>query len=133
MSTATDNPDAAADTRTVEIVFPQHLNHQGTLFGGEALRMMDAAAFIAATRRARRTMVTAGVDHVAYEAPVHHGEIVEVAATVASVGRSSVAVDVEMTAEALLSGKRRRCGSGRFTLVAVDERERAVPVEGGEQ
>lgn len=130
MGAPADTPDAPTGARTVEIVFPQHLNHQGTLFGGEALRMMDAAAFVAATRRARRTMVTAGVERVAYEAPVHHGEIVEITATVASVGRSSVAVDVEMTAEALLTGERRRCGSGRFTLVAVDERERAVPVEG---
>jgi acyl-CoA hydrolase len=122
----------AADTRTVEIVFPQHLNHQGNLFGGEALRMMDSAAFIAATRRARRTMVTAGVDQVAYEAPVHHGEIVEVVAAVADVGRSSVAIDVEMSAEELLSGERRRCGTGRFTFVAVGEDGRAVPIQAGE-
>jgi acyl-CoA hydrolase len=121
---------APADTRTVEIVFPQHLNHQGTLFGGEALRMMDSAAFIAATRRARRTMVTVGVERVAYEAPVHEGEIVEVVARVAEVGRTSVAVDVEMSAEALLTGERRRCGGGRFTFVAIDASER--PVEVGE-
>jgi acyl-CoA hydrolase len=121
---------APADTRTVEIVFPQHLNHQGNLFGGEALRMMDSAAFIAATRRARRTMVTAGVERVAYEAPVHHGEIVEVVATVAEVGRTSVAIDVEMAAEALLSGERRRCGTGRFTFVAIDEQDRPVAIAG---
>jgi acyl-CoA hydrolase len=119
----------AADTRTVEIVFPQHLNHQGNLFGGEALRMMDSAAFIAATRRARRTMVTVGVERVAYEAPVHHGEIVEVAATVSGVGRTSVEVAVEMTAEALLSGERRRCGTGTFTFVAVGEDDRPVAIQ----
>jgi acyl-CoA hydrolase len=119
---------ALADTRTVEIVFPQHLNHQGNMFGGEALRMMDSAAFIAATRRARRTMVTVGVAHVDYVASVHEGEIVEIAAAVADVGRTSVAVDVEMTAEALLSGERRKCGSGRFTFVAVDEDEHPVAI-----
>jgi len=118
------------DTRTVEIVFPQHLNHQGKMFGGEALRMMDSAAFIAATRRARKTMMTVGVEEVDFEAPVHHGEIVEVAATVARVGRSSVTVEVEMSAEALLSGERRRCGRGRFTLVAVDESDRPIAVQG---
>ncbi len=46
----------------VEVVYPQHLNHHGTLFGGEALRMMDTAAFVAATRRTRRTMVTVAVE-----------------------------------------------------------------------
>lgn len=113
---------------TVEVVFPQHLNHQGSLFGGEALRMMDTAAFIAATRRARRTMVTVGVERVAYEAAVHHGEIVEIAATVAAVGRTSVTVDVEMTAEELLTGERRRCGHGRFAFAAVDDRGAPTPV-----
>jgi uncharacterized protein (TIGR00369 family) len=115
--------------QTVEIVFPQHLNHHGTLFGGEALRMMDSAAFIAATRRARRTMVTVGVERVAYEAPVRHGEIVEVAATVVDVGRSSLTAEVEMIAEVLLSGERRRCGHGRFAFVAVDDDGRAVPID----
>lgn len=122
----TDSADA--ETRYIEVVFPQHLNHHGALFGGEALRMMDTAAFVAATRRARRTMVTVGVENVVYEAPVWPGEIVEIGASVAHTGRTSVTVDVELTAEVLLSGERRHCGSGRFTFVAVDEAGRSVPV-----
>jgi acyl-CoA hydrolase len=113
-------------TRMVEVVYPQHLNHQGTLFGGEALRMMDTAAFVAATRAARRTMVTVGVRDVTYDAPVHHGEIAEIAATVVQTGTTSVAVDVELVAEELLTGVRRPCGRGRFTFVAVDDGHRPV-------
>jgi acyl-coenzyme A thioesterase PaaI-like protein len=86
-------------TRMVEVVFPHLLNHQGTLFGSQALRMMDTAAFVAATRRARRTMVTVGVEEVSYQAPVRQGEIVEIAAEVSRVGRSSVTVEVQMYAE----------------------------------
>jgi acyl-CoA hydrolase len=119
---------AGETTRFVEVVFPQHLNHHGNLFGGEALRMMDTAAFVAATRRARRTMVTVAVEHVAYEAPVHHGEIVEIAATIAATGRSSVTVAVDLIAEALLTGERRRCGSGRFVFAAVDEDGRSIAI-----
>lgn len=118
MTTETNEP-----TRFIEVVFPQHLNHHGTLFGGEALRMMDTAAFVAATRRARRTMVTVGVKEVAYEAPVRHGEIVEIIASIAGTGRTSVTIDVEMIAEALLSGERRRCGRGRFTFASVEEND----------
>jgi acyl-CoA hydrolase len=115
-------------TRTVEVVYPGHLNHHGTLFGGEALRMMDTAAFVAATRHARRTMVTVAVERVDYEAPVHEGEIVEIDAVVAETGRTSVKVDVEMHAETLLTGERRRCGRGRFVFVALatDGRPTAV-------
>ena len=123
------NEEREDTTRLVEVVFPQFLNHQGTLFGGQALRMMDTAAFVAATRRARRTMVTVGVEEVAYEAPVRHGEIVEVAAEVSRVGRSSVTVEVEMIAEELLSGSRRRTGRGRFVFVAVDDDGRPLSVD----
>jgi uncharacterized protein (TIGR00369 family) len=112
----------------VEVVFPQALNHQGNLFGGQALRMMDTAAFVAATRRARRTMVTVGVERVEYHAPVRHGEIVEMVATIAEVGRTSVTVEVEMVAEALLTGERRSCGEGRFAFVALDDDGRPVEV-----
>jgi len=120
--------EEAVSQKTFEVVYPQHLNHQGNLFGGEALRMMDTAAFVAATRRARRTMVTVAVERVAYEAPVHHGEIVEIEAIVADTGRTSVTIDVEMHAEVLLTGSRRRCGTGRFVFAAVDERGTSVPL-----
>lgn len=120
--------DLNAPARMVEVVFPQFLNHQGTLFGGQALRMMDTAAFVAATRRARRTMVTVGVEDVAFTAPVRHGEIVEIAAEVTAVGRSSVTVEIEMTAEALLSGARTPTGRGRFIFAAIDADGQTVAV-----
>ena len=34
------------ETRIVEMVFPNQANHYGTLFGGDALRLMDMAAFV---------------------------------------------------------------------------------------
>lgn len=121
--------ERTTSTRTVEVVYPQHLNHQGTLFGGEALRMMDTAAFVAATRRARKTMVTVAVEQVEYIAPVHHGEIVEIEAEVSGTGRTSVTVEVVMSAEVLLTGERRHCGRGRFVFAAIDESERSVVLD----
>jgi acyl-CoA hydrolase len=116
-------------TRMTDIVMSEHLNHRGTLFGGVALSMMDRAAFVAATRHSRQTVVTVGVDHVDYVAPVHIGEIVEVLAEVTATGRTSMTIDVTMVAEVLLSGERRLCGTGRFVFVAIgaDERPVAVP------
>jgi uncharacterized protein (TIGR00369 family) len=115
-------------TRMMQVVYPQHLNHQGTLFGGEALRMMDTAAFVAASRRARQTMVTVAVQNIVYEAPIQNGQVVEIEAKVTGTGRTSVTVDVEMHSEQLLTGARRRCGTGRFVLVAVDDDGRPVPL-----
>lgn len=109
-------------------VFPDQTNHLGTLFGGQALSMMDEACFVAASRFARKTCVTVQVDRIDFTVPVRAGELVEVVARVASIGRTSLTCDVELFAENLTTGERRHATGGRFVLVAVDEAGRPTPV-----
>jgi acyl-CoA hydrolase len=114
----------------IEIVFPDQTNHYGTLFGGHALRLMDKAAFVAASRYARRTVVTACSERVDFKTAVHHGSLVELVASVIATGRTSMTVSVEVFAEDLLSGRRQLCANGRFVLVALDEQGRPTRVGG---
>lgn len=65
----------------IEMVFPDQTNHCGTLFGGHALRLMDKAAFVAASRYSCRTAVTACSERVDFKNAVHHGNLIELAAT----------------------------------------------------
>lgn len=116
------------ETRLVEMVFPDQTNHYGTLFGGHALRLMDKAAFIAASRHARRPVVTAASERVDFHQSVHHGQLAELAARVVATGRTSMTVEVELIAEDLLTGDRKLCSKGRFVLVALDEHLRPTPV-----
>ena len=44
------------------------------------------------------------------------------------VGRSSITVEVEVTAEALLTGKRLVAMRGSFEMVAVDARGKPIPI-----
>ncbi|MDH5832380.1 acyl-CoA thioesterase [Luteimonas kalidii] len=116
-------PPAGAPTteaRLLEIVFPDHTNHIGTLFGGTALAWMDKAAFIAASRYARRSVVTARSEQVDFKLPIRQGQLVETVARVVAVGRTSMQVDVELIAEDLLSGDRAPCTRGRFVMIALD-------------
>jgi len=46
-------------TRMVEMVSRNQTNHYGALFGDHALRLADMAAFVTASRQARRPVVTA--------------------------------------------------------------------------
>ncbi len=114
----------------VEIVFPDHSNHLGTLFGGQALAWMDKAAFIAASRHARRTVVTARSERIDFSAPVPTGSIVELVARVVETGRTSMQVEVELHCEDLHSGTSRLATRGRFGMVAVDGEGRPVEVRG---
>lgn len=123
-------PDAAMPTeaRLLEIVFPDHTNHLGTLFGGQALAWMDKAAFIAASRYARRTVVTARSDQVDFKLPIRQGQLVETIARVVEVGRTSMQVQVELVAEDLLSGRRQVCTRGRFVMIALDDQGAPTPI-----
>ncbi|MEM9596564.1 MAG: acyl-CoA thioesterase, partial [Acidobacteriota bacterium] len=57
----------------IEMVFPGQTNHFGTLFGGQALALMDKAAFIVASRYARRAVVTASSEKCDFHVPVRQG------------------------------------------------------------
>lgn len=115
-------------TAMVEMVFPGHTNHHGTLFGGQALAWLGKAAMVAASRHARMPVVMAASERVDFHAPVLEGEIADLAARVVAVGNTSMTVEVLMTAEALLTGQRRLCTRGRFTMVAVGYDGRPLPV-----
>ena len=108
------------EARLLQMVFPDHTNHLGTLFGGQALAWMDMAAFIVASRYARTTVVTARSEQVDFNQPIRKGDLVEVIATIVKVGRSSMNVDVEVVTEDLLSGERKLCTRGRFVMTALD-------------
>lgn len=120
---------APTEARMMDIVFPDHTNHLGTLFGGQALAWMDKAAFIAASRYARSTVVTARSEQVDFSRPIRQGQLVETIARVVAVGRTSMQVEVELVSEDLLSGERQTCTRGRFVMIALDPegRPRAVP------
>ncbi|MBN8791752.1 MAG: acyl-CoA thioesterase [Stenotrophomonas nitritireducens] len=116
------------EVRMAEIVFPNHTNHLGTLFGGQAMAWMDKAAFLAAARYSRRTVVTAHSDQVDFKLPIRIGEMVETVGRVVEVGRSSMTVQVELIAEDLHSGERKLCTRGHFVMVALDAEGRPAPV-----
>jgi len=128
-------PDESLDAgdgwlRAVEMVFPTWTNHYGTLYGGDALKLMAKAAFICATRRARAVMVLAASSRIDFAAPIREGDMVELASRAVRVGRTSVAIEVELWAETLLTGERRRSAAAEFVMVAVDESGAAKPISG---
>lgn len=124
--------EPGAEVRIVELILPEQTNHYGTLFGGHALGLMDKAGFIAATRHARRTMVTVASDRVEFKVPVRAGQLVELHARVVRSGRTSVTTSVDMYAEDLLSGRRQLATSGTFTFVAIDVEGHPTPFDSPE-
>jgi uncharacterized protein (TIGR00369 family) len=117
-------------TVVTEMVFPPQTNHYGTLFGGEALKLMGKAAFIAASRKVRQHVVMASQDNTTFHEPVRQGDLAEVLARVVQAGQRTLTVETELFSENLLTGERRLCGVARFIMVVVDHDGRPIPREG---
>ena len=122
------NKYTAMETRMMQIVFPNQVNHVGTLFGGHALEWMDMAASIAATRYTRCTVVTIASDKIEFKVPVKVGELIDLVAVVERQGKTSLTVDVKMFSEILITGERKLCTEGKFTMVAVDANMNPTPI-----
>ena len=123
-------PQAPADgaVRMIELVFPDQSSHRQVLFGGYALAVMGKAAFVAATRLCRKTVVMAASSRMNFTAPVHVGEIMELIAAVSTVGRSSMTVSVTAWGENLQTGERWPAANGSFVMVAVDGEGKAIHI-----
>jgi acyl-CoA hydrolase len=118
------------ESRTVitDLVLPSETNPIGNMFGGELLARMDRAASIAARRHSRRIVVTASVNHVAFNKMIPLGSVVTVEAHVSRAFKSSMEVYMDVWIEDRESGLRSRANEAIYTFVAVDEMGSPVPV-----
>ena len=118
----------ASETRIFKAVFPNTTNHYDTLFGGTAMHLMDEVAFITATRFSRQKMVTVSSDRIDFTKPIPAGTIIELVGIVTLVGNTSLKVKVDINIEEMYSDHREQAITGMFSLVAIDERKRPIPV-----
>ncbi|MFL1010635.1 acyl-CoA thioesterase [Flavisericum labens] len=115
-------------TILTDMVLPGETNPLNNLFGGELLARMDRAASIAARRHSRRIVVTASVNHVAFNRAVPLGSVVTVEAKVSRAFKTSVEVFIDVWIEDRESGNRTKANEGIYTFVAVDETGRPIVV-----
>ena len=104
-----------------DLVLPSETNPLNNLFGGELLARMDRAASIAARRHSRRIVVTASVNHVAFNKAVPLGSVVTVEAAVSRAFKTSMEIFIDVWVEDRESGRRSKANEAIYTFVAVDE------------
>ncbi|MDO6595929.1 acyl-CoA thioesterase [Oceanihabitans sp. 2_MG-2023] len=116
-------------TVLTDLVLPSETNPLNNLFGGELLARMDRAASIAARRHSRRIVVTASVNHVAFNRAVPVGSVVTVEAKVSRAFKSSMEIYLDVWIEDRESGDKTKANEAIYTFVAVDETGRPVRVD----
>lgn len=114
------HPEDSKTTMT-DLVLPSETNPLNNLFGGELLARMDRAASIAARRHSRRIVVTASVNHVAFNKAVPLGSVVTVEAKVSRVFKTSMEVYIDVWIDDRESGEKTKANEAIYTFVAVSD------------
>ena len=112
-------------TRLMEVL---DANVHGNVHGGVIMRMVDEAAAIVAIKHSRRPVVTARVERFDFVAPAYIGNVVTIHCAMNYVGRSSMEVGVEVTAEDLITGEVRHIASSQVIYVALGDNSKPTPV-----
>ena len=108
---------------------PGDINANGHIFGGWVLSQMDIAAGIVASRRAGGSVATIAIERMEFIAPIHLRDVISVFAEVERVGRTSMAIRIEVVATRDRGATDIKVTEGLFTFVALDEQHRPRPVD----
>jgi len=114
-------------TMTV-LMTPDTANFAGKVHGGTILKLLDQVAYACASRYAGRYVVTLSVDQVVFRQPVQVGELVTLLASVNHTGTTSMEIGIKVVAENIRTQQVRHVNSCFFTMVAVDDERKPVPV-----
>jgi len=110
------------------LMTPDMANFSGNVHGGVLLKLLDQVAYACASRYAGAYVVTLSVDQVMFKQPIHVGELVSFLASVNYVGTTSMEIGIKVVAENIRARTVRHTNSCYFTMVALDEAGKTVPV-----
>ncbi|KZZ49002.1 MAG: acyl-CoA thioesterase [Saccharospirillaceae bacterium] len=115
-------------TEMTELVTPGLANFSGNMHGGELLKLLDKVAYTCAMRYSGHYAVTLSVDNVLFKQPIHIGEMVTCLATINYTGRTSMEIGIKVISENIKEKTVRHTHTCYFTMVAMDENNKPVPV-----
>ena len=111
-----------------KLVQPEHMNDQGSLFGGYLLKWIDEFAYITACiEHPGCRFVTIALDKVEFRHPITLGEILRFEVTQARKGSTSVEYQVDVYGDKNAPDDQVLFGT-RITFVNLDESSKKTPI-----
>ena len=117
--------------KTHRLVLPTHLNHYGLMYGGELLKWIDEAGYIAANLAySGNEFVTVGLNNVAFNKSIPSGSILEFDASIIATGKSSVRIGIEVFCIKKLSIDTvpPLVFKTEITFVSIDKDGKSIPI-----
>lgn len=110
---------------------PGDINSNGHIFGGWVLSQMDIAAGIVASREADGPVATVAIDAMKFIAPILLHDLISVHAWIERIGRTSIAIRIDVIAIRDRGKEEVKVTEGLFTFVALDDHNRPRAVRRG--
>ena len=105
------------------------LGFHANLFGGKLLAWIDAAgAAMAMEVCDTPRMVTVKIDECLFKRPAREGQLLKIYGRVASVGNTSLTLELEARAHNVYSGQQSLILSTNIKFVRIDENNEPVPI-----
>ena len=127
----TTTPETRGEPILRVVPGPSDINANGHIFGGWVLSQMDIAAGIVASREAQGPVATVAIDAMAFLEPILLRDLVSVYARVERIGRTSIAIRIDVIATRDRGTTEVKVTEGLFTFVALDENHQPRPVRRG--
>lgn len=118
----------ASRIQLAQLMMPEHANNHGNVHGGWIMKLADEAGALASTRHAGHRTVTVAIDQMVFRQPIRIGDLVILDAEVTYAGRTSMEVEVNVTAENPITGERTHTNTAYFVYVALGEDRKPTPV-----
>lgn len=120
---------ASSAVATRKIISGEHLNPNGTLFGGYLMCWMDEVAFMCARRfTGQPTCVTINIDNVTFRNPLRLGEQIVLTAVINHVGNSSMEIQVNVDREDPETHQLTHTNSAHLTFVCLNKELKPIRV-----
>lgn len=119
-----DKPKPVGALALQVVALPRDTNADGDIYGGWVVKQMDLAGTITAQRIAKGRVATVAMDAMVFLRPVLVGSTVSCYCRVVTIGRSSIAVLVEVWACHPAEGEQKKITEAQFTFVAIDANRR---------
>jgi len=119
---------SASHVTIAQLMQPDHANNLGNVHGGWIMKLVDEVGALACMRHARHRVVTVAIDQMTFRQPIRIGDLVTLDAEVTYAGRTSMEVEVLVTAENPITGEYTHTNKAYLVYVALDDNQKPVEV-----
>ncbi len=111
-----------------ELVLPNDTNTFNNLLGGRLMYWMDIAAALSAMKHCGTPVVTASVDNLTFQNPIHKGNVVTVQAKLTRAFNTSMEIHLKVWSEDPIKQVKNLSNEAFFTFVALDSHNKPCKV-----